>query len=66
MLLLSKLYWDWGEKKREENEGSEREGGEREYTGRGVGETGAWSLKGRSDYTEGVAGNVCVMLHDCG
>lgn len=45
---------------------AKREGGEREYTGRGVGETGVWSLKGRSDYTEGVVGNVCVMLHVCG
>lgn len=30
---------------------AKREGGEREYTGRGAGETGAWRLKGRSDYT---------------
>lgn len=43
-----------------------REGGEREYTGRGVGEIGAWSLEGRSDYIEGVEGNVYLMLHLCG
>lgn len=60
MLLLSKLYWDWGKKKHKENQGCE-EGGEkrREDTGKGAGETGAWSLNGRSDYTaEGAV--VCV------
>lgn len=44
-----------------------REGGEtwREGTGRGVGETGAWRLEGRSDYTGmGEVQEVCVCVID--
>lgn len=52
MLLLSKLYWDCGEKKRDANEGG-KEGG-REERGRGRAQVEVQETqgpKGRSDYT---------------
>lgn len=48
MLLLSKLYWDWGETKREEIETGKKgreQKDKREDTGKGVRETGVWRLK---------------------
>lgn len=52
MLLLSKLYWDCGEEKRDTNEGGKEGGREERGGGRAqveVQET--QGLKGRSDYT---------------